>query len=108
MFRNSGRIVKEWAKVLFTLGVIGSVIYCIVLIMNSKILLSIGVLIGGIFASWITSCVLYAIGQAAEASEKVLEYARIENRAYLAQHSQEQKQQRQPAPPQNQRRFQQK
>ena len=104
MFRNSGRIVQEWAKVLFTLGVIASMIYCAVLLFNSQVFLAICVLIGGIFASWITSCVLYAIGQAAEASEKVLEYVRIENRAYLAKQSQAQNQN--PPPPQNRQRFQ--
>ena len=91
MFKNAGLEVMVFAKILFVLGVIASVVCCILFFVKGAILTALIILVGGLFTAWISSCILHAIGQSAEDNKKILEYIRIENKARLAQFEQEQK-----------------
>lgn len=105
MFKHAGQEVMVFAKVWFVLGVIASIVCCVLFFVRGAIFTAVAILVGGIFSAWISSCVLHAIGQSAEDNKKILEYIRIENKARLAQFEQEQK--AKPVPQQRQQRFQQ-
>ena len=88
MWENIGSDVKGLAKVVCWLGIIGSIIYGIILIMATTTTKTVHPYIGagiawiilGSFASWIGSWVIYAIGEAAEAAEVQLNTT--ENKIY--------------------------
>lgn len=72
MFDNIGRKVKILAIVTCVIGVLGSVIGGIVILYNNSYMEVPGILtmvLGSLF-SWISSWVMYAIGEAAETANK--------------------------------------
>lgn len=76
MFDNIGSKVKTMAKIFCWLGIIGSIITGIALIINGTqyryqqgtVLYGVLVIIAGSFLSWLSSLGLYAIGESAENS----------------------------------------
>ena len=87
MFDNIGKKLKGLAEVMCVLGIIGSIITGIVIIVNARVnvysgyygyetkwsgtLLTVGItviIVGSIF-SWIVSCMIYAVGQIADGVE---------------------------------------
>ena len=73
MFENAGEKVKGLAGVLFVLEIIGSAIWGISMFFAHAILAGIIVIVIGIVSAWMTSVVLYAIGEAAENSKYTAE-----------------------------------
>ena len=79
MFENIGGKIKGLAKFICWLGIIGSVIYGIMMLsMNSRynptILPGIMIMVGGSLVSWIGSFFTYAIGEIVCLLEKIAKY----------------------------------
>ena len=73
MFDNSGGTFKMLAKLLFWIGTIGSCIYCAWLLINHTaqsptLLLAIGILIGGVVSSYLSSLLIYGLGELIESN----------------------------------------
>ena len=75
MFEDSGKSLKKWAAVLFTLSVIGFIIYAIVAIVQiykagydvtKLILIALGVLVIEILGALVSAKMMYAIGDTHE------------------------------------------
>ena len=73
MFKNIGKKVKILAWVEFIAGIILSIILGISTIIEGAIIVGLISIALGVFVSWLATLVLYAIGQTAENTEKILE-----------------------------------
>lgn len=80
MFEDSGKSLKKWAAVLFTLSVIGFVIYAIVAIVQINkagydvtklILIALGVLVIEILGALVSAKMMYAIGDTHEKTDQL-------------------------------------
>lgn len=72
MFENSGKKVKVLAWIFFCLACIGSLVGGIIMWHNARdygFLLFLAFACGGFLSAWISSVVLYAIGEAADKSD---------------------------------------
>ncbi len=72
MFENIGGKIKTLAKVLMWIGIIGFVIYGIVMISEEQVLLGFLIIAIGGLSSWVSSFVLYGFGQLVENSDKLV------------------------------------
>lgn len=73
MFNNIGKKVKILAWVEFIVGIILSIILGIATIIGGSIIVGLISIVLGVFVSWLATLALYAIGQTAENTEKILE-----------------------------------
>lgn len=91
MFYRIGRKIKALAKVLCGLGIFGFVVAgAIVIALHEKLLLAgILIIVGGALASWISMFLLYGFGQLVDNSDRLVAYAKEEEkrRAAAWQHS---------------------
>lgn len=74
IWANAGAECKSVAKLVLWLGVIGSVIYGILLMVRGLIISGLAIIVLGSFGSYLSSIGLYAIGEAAENSAYVARY----------------------------------
>ena len=72
MFENTGRKIKDFAYILFVIGVIASLITGIFFIRFSSFVVF-GIIIGGIISSYISSLFIYGFGKLVENSDKLVE-----------------------------------
>ena len=73
MFNNIGSKVKILAWIECIAGIILSVISGLITLISGQIIIALVVVIAGIVISWLSSLALYAIGQIAENTEKILD-----------------------------------
>lgn len=79
MFNNIGEKLKNLAKIIFWLGTIASVISFGWLFIDWSEVIFLLCIPVGIFASWLTTCGLYAFGRLVENSDKLVEIASCQN-----------------------------
>ena len=65
MFKNIGEKLKAIAYFVFVCGIVGSVVGGLIIISETKYFEGILIIICGSLASWISSCVIYGIGEIA-------------------------------------------
>lgn len=78
MFSNIGSKIKTLAQVITWIGIIGSVIWGLVLMTTDEELISAGLMIAllGSLISWVSSFVLYGFGQLIENTDKLVELSK--------------------------------
>ena len=77
MFDNVGEKVKTMASVFCVIGIILSIILGVITIFGGQVLVGFLVIALGAFSSWLSCLSLYAIGEAAENTNKI--FYRLEN-----------------------------
>lgn len=81
MLNNPGKKIKSLARAILFVGIISSIISGIALTIDSGdfrgFLIAVGIIIGGIGASWVTALFLSGFGQLVDNSDKNIEFQRI-------------------------------
>ena len=83
MFNNIGEKLKGIASFVLVAGIIGSVVWGLIILSERKYLEGILIIICGSLSSWISSCVIYGIGDIASRTSEM--YSLSKSTYFLAQ-----------------------